>query len=388
MLNRFLFAVVLPGLALCASCSPPEKESVPPGKPLLAIPAVYDTSSYRTATTEQAALLIRFRTLVDELKKGRNPANILSGDVLVSLFTTGSPGLYPYTLSSFRDFVSGGEASWLAEAARASGKGWSPGTPPADGSVQGGVFGTGSSAYLFDENGVEIEQLVEKGLFGALLFHQMNQIFNQPFLTPADVDKALCLSGSNPTFPNTSTAAKAARPDAFFAVYLARRDKNNGNGFYSQFKNGFIKLQAAVKAGDAYKAEQAEAIGAIRNAMERANAATIINYCQTATSTLSQTTVSDGQRAASLHAIGEAIGFLWGYRGLANKSMRETTLDGLWGKFNCGPGQNSGVYRFATQPESELNKLTEVISVLKAEYNFSDAEIDDFKKNWITEQGR
>lgn len=388
MLNHFLFAVVFTGLVLCSSCSPTGDDPVPPGKSPLVVPAVYDSSLFRNATTEQAALLSRFKTLVDELKKGRNPANTLSGENMASLFTGGSPGLYPATMSGFRDFVTGGNGSWLYEAARASGRTWSPASPPADGSVQGGVYGTGTSAYLFDENGVEAEQLVEKGLFGALLFYQVNQIFNQPSLTPADVDKALCLTGSNPSFPNTSNAAKAARPDVFFSVYLARRDKNDGNGYYSQFKNGFIKLQAAVKAGDAYKAEQAEAIATIRNAMERANAATIINYCHTAISTLSQTNVTDNQKAASLHAIGEAIGFLWGYRGLTNKSLRETTIGDLWGRFNCGPSALHSVYRFATQPESELNKLTEAISILKAEYSFSDAEISDFQKNWINEQGR
>jgi hypothetical protein len=174
------------------------------------------------------------------------------------------------------------------------------------------------------------------------------------------------------------------------AGYAARRDKNDGKGLYSQFKNNAIKLQAAVKAGNDYKAQQTEALNALKTAWEKANAATIINYCHATLSRLSATNPSENDIAAALHAYSEGVGFIHGWKTIPQKHkiITDAQIDEILALFNAPSGQTPTSYKFATDPVNELPKIQQVIDKLKAIYGFSNQDLEDFKKNWVNEQGR
>ncbi|MBK6993792.1 MAG: DUF4856 domain-containing protein [Lewinellaceae bacterium] len=265
--------------------------------------------------------------------------------------------------------------------AKASGTSYTPGVPTGNGGVLNG--------YLFDENGLEYEQLMEKGLFGAALYNHAVSLMKGS-MTPATADQLLRIFGAHPDFPNTPTAANAANPAKFMANYAARRDKNDGTGLYFQMKNAFIKLQAALKAGKDYKQERDEALLALRQTWEKVNAGTMINYCHSVISDLSATNPTDAQKASALHAYSECVGFIHGWRTIPQdfKTITDVEIDELLVLFNAPYNGTPTSYKFATDPVNELPKLTQVISKLKAKYGFSDQEVEDFRNNWVAVQGR
>jgi hypothetical protein len=366
------FTVALFVLVYLASCK--GKDEVP----ALSIPSTYDSTNFKANVSTQVAVLAQLKDLVDEVKKGRK-GDALVESTLKTLYEAGNPNLPTVGTSYLSQKIN---PVWLNEIAKASSGTYVPGPPMGE----GGVFGTGSSAYLFDENGLEIEQLIEKGQFGSVLYKHANDLLNGT-ITSQTVDQVLAIIGCNPTFPNTSTN-KAAQPDKFFAVYAARRDKNDGNGLYSQLKAQFIKLQAAVNTGDKYVKDRNDAVASIRLILEKINAATIVNYCQSVTSTMSKTTTTDNDKSIALHALGECIGFTHGYKTILNKKITDAQIDEILVLLNAPANGIPTCYKYVTDPGTELPKLNTLINMIKGIYGFTDQEISDFSKNWITEQGR
>jgi hypothetical protein len=352
-----------------------EKDKAP-----LDIPSAYDGSTFASNIATQDAVRGQLEALVNEAKKGRTAGVVLDYATLTQLFNVGSPSVKSITTSYYAGRLDGA-GNWLDEMAKASGTTYSIGVPTG----QGGVL----NGYLFDENGLEIEQLVEKGLFGAALYNHAVSLM-QGTMTPATADQLLRIFGAHPDFPNTPTAAKATNPDKFMANYAARRDNNDGNGLYFQMKNAFIKLQAALKAGDDYNQERDEALATLRETWEKVNAGTMINYCHSVISTLSATNPTDAQKGSALHAYGECVGFMHGWRTIPQdyKIMTDAEIDEILVLFNAPYNGTPSSYKFATDPANELPKLTTVIGKLKAKYGFSDQQVEDFRNNWVAVQGR
>lgn len=359
-------------LILATSC---KKEKDP-----LNIPAQYDGAAWQVNTTLQYGVRAQLDALVTEIKKGRTTGVSLDYATLSQLYNAGTPSLKSLT-TSYYDGRLDGAGNWLDELAKASGTVYTPGVPTS----QGGAFG----GYLFDENGLEFEQLVEKGLFGAAMYHHAVTLM-QSDVTNEKADQILAIFGAHPDFPNTPTAGNAANPDKYLANYAARRDKNDGKGLYSQIKTNFITAQAAIKAGSDYNTERDEALSALRLNWEKVNFATVINYCHSVISKMSATNPSDSDKAASLHAYGECVGFVHGWRTIpqAYRTITDTEIDEVLTLLNAPFNATPTSYKFITDPLNELPKLTQVIQKLKTRYQFSDQEIEDFKKNWVAEQGR
>lgn len=366
-LSLVLFAV------LFSACD--EKDKSP-----LQLPEAYDGSTFSANTANQNAVRSQLETLVSEIKKGRTAGFVLDQANLTQLFNAGDPSLQSICTPYYSDRLQGA-GNWLDELAKASGNTYTPAAPTG----QGGTFG----GYLFEEHGLELEQMVEKGLFGAAMYHHAVSLMSGA-LTPATADQLLCIFGAHPDFPNTPTAANAANPDKFMANYAARRDKNDGTGLYSQMKNAFIKLQAALKAGDDYQQDRDEALLSLRLTWEKVNAGTVINYCHSVISTMSATNPTDAQKASALHAYGECVGFMHGWRTIPSgfKTITDPEIEELLLLLNAPYNGTPTAYTFATDPLNELPKLTQIISKLKAKYGFSTQEVEDFKKNWVAEQGR
>ncbi len=366
--------LILFGAAGLYSCKDDSKDRPTPA---LAIPKAYDAANFSANTTAQKSITSQLKTLVDTLKLGRVQTRTLRESVLLSLYD--GTNLKASTSAYYDSKI----PSWLSEAAAASGKTYKP-EAPTSGSM-GGVLG----GYLFNRYGLEIEQVVEKGLFGAALVRTAFNLLDTKPLTPQALDQALAILGGNPTFPNTSTAAPGRIPDAFFMVYLARRsDTSNLNSLYNQVKNNFIKAQAAAKAGPAYSADALAATSAIKLAIEKANAGTVINYCKSVIKTLSQTSPTDAQKGSALHALSEAIGFIHGWKTLSGKVITDKEIDEILALMNAPVGESPSCYLFVSEAFTNLPKLQQVIDKLKVVYSFSAAEIESFDKNWVNEQKR
>ena len=366
----------LSSIMLLSSCDKKATE-IPP----LSIPTTYQSADFATTAAAQIGVGKRLAGITTEAKKGRVNGKTVGADSLNFWFTTSSPTLKSFNTSYFAGKFEG-TTGWFAEIVKASGGTY---TPSATIAGNGGTYG----GYLFDENGLEIEQLIEKGQFGSVSYNQATSLLSST-ITVETVDQVIALFGANPTFPNTPTAAKTAQPDIFMANYAARRDKNDGNGFYTQIKEAFLKLQAAVKAGNDYTKERDEAVATLKLTWEKVNAATIVNYCHAVVSTLSATAPTDAQKAAALHAYGECVGFTHGWRTIpqAQKKITDAQIDEVLDLLNAPAMGTPTSYKFITEPVNQLPRLTQIITKLKSIYGFTDAEIEDFKSNWVSVQGR
>lgn len=369
-----LFALVALGITACT------KEETPI-TPSLTIPATYDGSNYDNDVSNILTLRSQLNALVSEAKTGRDQSNTVDFATLDQLYKAGTPSVASLTNTYYATLLDG-QNGFLAELAKASGNSYTPGTPSGD----GGVYG----AYLFDENGLELEQLVEKGLFGALNYYQAVQLMNGPINQQA-LNQMLALFGAHASFPNTPSPSKTAHPDVYMANYAARRsDINDENSLYNRIKKAFITAQAAMNAGDNYLAERNLALADIRLNWEKANAATIINYCHSVVSTLSQTAPTDAQKASALHAYSECVGFLHGWRQLPADSKRisDTQIDEILSLMLAAPGNTPESYKLITESLTYLPNIQQVITRLQAIYGFTNAEVEGFRNNWVAIQNR
>jgi hypothetical protein len=346
----------------------------------LVVPTEYDGSAYTEHTVTEYNLRSLFKVFVAELQKGRTEGVALTFENLKLFYAQGNPSLKSITTPYYSALVEA-NGGYLEELAKSSGSVYLPGVPTG----QGGTF----NGYLFDENGTEMEQLVDKGLYGAALYHYAWNLM-QTEVGSAEADQLLAIFGAHPSFPNTPTASKTLNPDVNMANYAARRDKNNGLGLYSQMKNAFLRLQAAVQAGAEYNEERDQALADIRLLWEKINYATVVNYCHNVISLLSATNPSAVDQAKALHALGECIGFVHGWRGLPNgaKQFTDAEIDELLSLLNNPVGGESSTYLFVTDPVNELGQLTQLIQKVQTKFGFTDQEIDDFKINWVSAQGR
>lgn len=336
--------------------------------PELVIPSTYDASQFEINTTTERTVLTNLQAAVNEINKGRT-GNKINEAVVRTAFDQ----IKPVTTTYYADYVD----TKIKEVVSISG-----GQQFKTDGSQGGVYGV----YLFNQYGLENEQLIDKGLYGATLYNHAVKLTETPDATTAD--KLLAIMGTSPAFPNSNNGNIHPKPDSFMANYIARRDKNDGNGFYSIIQNNLIKLQAATKAGSAYNIQRDEAINAILENWEMGNAATAINYLQSVQSNLSSTNVNEATVASAMHSFSEAVAFLYGFKTISKKQITEAELDEVLTLLNVPPGKTPTTLNILVSPVTELVKMQQAIDKLKGIYGFTNQQIEDFKKNWVSEQGR
>jgi hypothetical protein len=377
-IRRLALLIVTGFTVVLASCKEQRDESV---KPSLNIPPVYDSVSYSFNSEPLKPLVQQFMTLVNEAKKGNQSGTYVSEESLNAAFTQGSFPLQTVTTPYYASRLQAPNNGYFAELSKASG-----GTfYPFDRSWEGGVY----KSYLFDEYGLEMGQMIEKGLYAATLYNYAMSLLNGTF-TPATADQILFLYGANPKFLNSDNAAFYPNPDRLMAGYAARRDDGLGTGLYSQTRLAFITLQAALIKGEDYNSYRDEALATIKLNWEKINAATVINNLQTSIKLLDSANVDDQQRAEVLHLISEASGFMHGWRTIEakNKQITDAQIDEILVLLNTPYDRAAAVYRFVTNTSTDLPKLTEAIGKIQGIYGFTNQEVEDFRRNWVAEQSR
>lgn len=365
-----LCAVVLS--AVLSSCKK-EKEK-------LAVPSAYDGTSFAINAAEELALRSKTAELTTLMKSGRTPGVSVNYNDLMNLFEEGSPSLKSEASAYYQILV----PLYLRELSAASGGTYDPMLPV---SGEGGTYG-GSSSYLFDENGLEMEQMVEKGLFSAVMFHRAEKLLTESEPDLKRLDQALALFGAHPNFANSNDATKHSHPDALAAGYAARRDDNTGTGLYLTIKKNFLTAQAAIKAGDDYRNERDQAIRELLENWEKAVMATAINYCYDAIEKISVTNPDAGSRASALHSLGEAAAFVNGFRTLRGKIATDNQIDAILAGLRTPANGTSTIAQFVINPVSGVSELQSVISQIASVYGFTDSQLQSFERNFVQEQGR
>ena len=349
-----------------------KKESDEPTKKPLSIPTEYgyDSVSFQNNASQAlnyANVLVDFE---NELKKGRNISYLLEKSQLDSMFQI----LRPITPQPIQPMID----NYINEIVLASGKTFDPNNPTPEGGIYGG--------YIYNKEGLDLHELIIKTIWGVAFIQQMNNISSNAN-NVNQVDPLLVYYGAHPYFKNSSDASKhGIYADKFSANYAARRDNNDGNGFYHQIKKNFLKLKAAISAGEPYQTEKQDAIKSIFENIEKAYAATIINYCFSAISKLNLSNPTENDFSSAIHAIGEAIAFTTNIKNMNQKKLSVSDIDFIFNQLNYQP--TTQINKFVTETFNQLPKLNNIIQRIKSVYGFSDSEIEDFKKNWIQVQNR
>lgn len=332
----------------------------------LVIPGTYISPSYDDNVVAEA-------TVIDELgamTSDANDAEANAQSTTVSAITYPS-NLSAVTLSSYRALVT----EWLVELVASANdddgfQNPGPNGTPAAGE-EGGLLGT----RLLDENGLELEQMVQKGSFGAALYNHALSVINAGNLTADDIDKLVEIHGTEPTFnPELTTQA---------AVYSRRRsNQTTQTGPFYEIRTSLITAKAAAEAiedGGDFQDTLDNALDEYLLAWEESNFATVIYYCN-ATRVQILAAQDDEDRGDALHAYAEGVGFAHGFKGVSNKLITDAEIDSILSKLLAEDGEVPESHRFLNEP-SLLDDLLEIIDDIQAIYDFTDAEVASFFVN-------
>jgi ribosomal protein L20 len=363
-------------LAFSTSLFSCDEETTDVTFPTLEVPTTYESTNYESNASTELAVRSNLSALVSKMQVGRTGTKVSESELL-ALFNAANPSLKSITTSYYAEKT----PVWLAELAKASGGTFNPTTAPAG---NGGVYG----GYLFDENGLEMEQVVEKGLFGAALYNHALTVIKSNTIAASDIDRLVAIFGAHPSFQNSDAVAQ--NKDVFSAKYAARRDKNDGKGFYTSIKTNLITAKTAIEKGQNYNQDRDKALSDFRYNWEKSNMATVINYLSFTISKLNKSNATDTDKASALHAYGEAVGLVHGWKGVSanDKAISDAELDQILELMNVPKNGAATSYKFVTEPFTQLPKLQSAIDKLKEIYKFSTQEIIDFDYNWVNEQGR
>jgi hypothetical protein len=342
----------------------------------LNVPTSYEASNYEANTETEGQVIDE----VGSLASAANDAEAAAPNAGISSID------YPSTLSSvtqsnYRSLIEG----WLPElvnAANSSDGFNNPGlgnTP--DESNEGGLLGT----RLLDEYGLELEQMIEKGSFGAALYNHASFVVDnikmeeEGFTTSDAVDRLVEIHGTEPSFDVAEVTAAA--------TYSRRRSNLTAQtGFFFDIKSNLITAKAAMEAGDQFVVERDEALDAFLLNWEKSNFATVIFYCNAAKDQLNAAfQLADGEQkdialGNAMHAYAEGVAFAHGFKRLANTEITDDEIDFILEKLKAVEGQNPESYEFLNDTSLSQN-LDETVDYIQNIYGFSDAEVESFYEN-------
>lgn len=349
-------------------------------KPEVPMPADYISESFASNAATEIALRTRMAAVATKAKSVRTAGVSVTRQELLDLYTAASPSVQGVITTYFNTVLTSPTGYFqIIEDASAGGT-YVPGPPQG----QGGFL----ENRVFDEYGIEPDEIIDKGMYASVLYNYAT-IFMTTSIQPSDVDKLVALFGANPSFPN-SGSSNVAQPDVMMANYAARRDKNDGNGIYSKFKRSAIALRQYIAAGENYTAERDAALKDVKKYWELASAATVVNYLHSAIAKFVLSNPTNADYASGLHAYSEGVGFIWGWKTIAqsNKIITDAQIDEILNLMNAPANGTPSTYTFITDPVNQVPKLSAAIDRLQDIYGFTNQEIEDFKKNWVVEQGR
>jgi hypothetical protein len=341
----------------------------------ITIPTEYVSADFETNAAAELAMTSTLGSFTSAMKAADKGNTVVIGDLTANWDNT---TLKTATSSSYQGVVD----TELPRLVTASGSGdfdWS--TAPNN----GGHF----EGRVFNPYGLECVQVVEKGLFGAALYNEANRIINTAGnnITGADIDRLVALFGTTPAFPNSDKVSE--NPDKYGAKYAARRTPSAG-GLYLNMKKYFIEAKAYAEAGASYNSQKAMALDNLMKEWEKALAATTINYLYATVDKLSQTNPDDATIEDGMHAYSEGVGFLSGVSSVSNtdRMLSDEAAEHALEHMKAPFGEAATSYLFVNDAANELSELTTALDELQKVYSFSDEDMEGFKKNWVSEEGR
>lgn len=343
----------------------------------LVLPGTYDSPTFETTAFRELDLRNRLDQLLapmanveGQIDGGVAPTPITKAQ-LDTLYAAGDPSVRSASTAYYQGRVG---AFIDAYAAAITDGAYAMEVP--DGGDKGGVFG----GYIVDGTGVDLRQAIEKGTYTAAFYNQAVSLAATTPLTVATIDRLLAVYGAHPSFPNNPNAPQ--NRDVNVAAFAARRDSKDASnpGPYQRIRGALIAARAAVAAGEGCAAERDAALGIFFREWERASFATVVHDLGDIIARLSS---GSPDYPAALHAFGEAVGFVAGWKTAPGprRIVTDAQLDSLLQRIFAADGAPIEAYKLRTSSVEAATRLQQAIGDIKGIYGFTDAEIEAFKKD-------
>ncbi|HAP70685.1 MAG TPA: DUF4856 domain-containing protein [Flavobacteriales bacterium] len=313
------------GLALCTSVSFTFSSCNQDDDDQLEIPTTYEFSRDGSSTvdfsgqTERLDMLAQLSTYLKTSNTVGAPA--LNENTLKDMFRNENT---PFQVAYGKNLISkcfGPDTTFFLEAIEAAALASQAQVTASEGIA--GVLVEGSNnplqGYRVNENGLELIQVIEKGLMGAVFYYQAMEVYlsqermadlgNDDLVAGKNYtnmehyfDEAFGYFGAPIDFPSTISLEDAR----FWATYCNRRNGGLYNGINDEISNAFRTARAAIVAKD-YEARD-EAIQVVMDKWSIVIASTVVDYFNQGL------TASGNAEYVRHHALSEAVGFMLGLK--------------------------------------------------------------------------
>lgn len=265
--------------------------------------AAWDAPDWEDNTVEALAIRQQLADLSSAMRSAETAADGAPASIedLEDLWTAGEPSLADITsegyaavvVDSFEEFmeaIEAGPQNLVNEAGL-----WAPGDA-------GGIYGAEGTRAI-NEGGLELRQLVDKGVFSGGAFYRYALSLTEGEIDAADIDAIAAVWGANATM---DPAADPGLDDA----------ANYGNtmGFFEEMA-GHLATAKSLTGDDACTAERDAALVSFFRSWEQSMFARFVFYVEVARAE-SDSTTDHEILAHALHAIAEGIGLAAGFYGL------------------------------------------------------------------------
>lgn len=194
----------------------------------------------------------------------------------------------------------------------------------------------GAKKYLFDENGFEPTQLIEKGLMGAVFYYQGTSVYlsDEKLEVENDVneegkdytamqhhwDESFGYFGAPVELSSSNIDDLSLR---FYAKYIKKAHAGGLGTVDALMQDGFAKGRAAINNKD-YETRD-EAVVTIRDEWEMVVATTGLHYINEAINNYADDAIRN-------HQLSEAYAFIWSLKFNAAKRITDSQVDAVLAK--------------------------------------------------------
>ncbi|MEM0997761.1 MAG: hypothetical protein AAGN35_11795 [Bacteroidota bacterium] len=341
--------------------------------PVLEVPTSYVSASYEANVATENTVIGELSTMTSAANDAES--NAQSSTVAAISYPTNLSGV---TEANYRAKV----GEWLTQLVNAANSTTGFQTPAVGDSPMMGEEGGLLGSRLLDENGLELEQMIQKGSFGAALYNHALTVINGDLSNSSAIDKLVEIHGTDASFDVSGTTAAA--------TYSRRRSNLDAQtGFFFDIKNALITAKAAIDQGgddDDFVTDLNTSLDNYLLAWEKSNFATVIYYSNAAKTGLQDASaLPDGQAkddalGNAMHAYAEGVAFAAGFRGISRKMITDAQIDSILALLLAPAGQTPTSYRFLNEA-SLLSNFDQVISDIQGIYGFTAAEVTSFYVN-------
>jgi hypothetical protein len=268
-------------------------------------PENWSAANWQANTVAALALRAQLDALVgDPLMRGaeQGTVELVDATSLSQAFGLGTPSLnnvttttyVPIVNDAFEEFVSiikAGNQDLVDDASN-----WTPG-------VEGGIYGT--SARGINEGGLEVRQIVDKGLFAGAALYNYALSLTAGSINEGTIDSLAALWGANATLDSAGELTDSAN----YAHQM---------GFHGETRDALVAAKAFAAAPEC-ESQRDQALVAFFRKWEVAMFARFVFYANKA---LAETAIAtdDDAFAGALHGLSEGVGLAMGFAGVAAPS--------------------------------------------------------------------